>query len=955
MIRKGLARGLLALLLLPGAAVALGLGDIRLSSPLNAPLDAEIELVNAAPEDLGALQARVASKETFARYGLEWPAFLGSVTITRGKSADGRDVLKIRSSETITEPFVTLLVEATWPRGRLVREYTMLLDPPVFAPERERPAPVAAPSTGSSQVAGQIERPQTTPSIDSSIGEGGYRVRRGDTLSSIARRLAAGTRATTQQMMVGLYQGNQSAFEGDMNRLRAGVVLSVPSADELAAIAPSAAAAEVRRQSGAWRPSASTSGSGRLRLVAPSDGPASGGVATGDTAELETLRGRVRELEGQLSESQRVLELKNAELADLQARLAASQGLPVTQPSPVTTEPPLAATPTEPAVPPTDASVPGATPAEPPTAATPETPPTTEPAAPPVAVQPMEPAAAVETPAASTSIFDTLRGYWYLLALPLLALLAFLGFKKFQAKKSADFDDRLGQLAERGGESLSHPIPDTSRYRQPKFDNERIEVEESGTHQQLKVPPSVETPRVASDDTISSDTAINLDQGDPLAEADFHMAYGLYDQAADLVRIAIAREPERRDLKLKLLEVFFVWGNRDQFLTTARELAANKDASAPGEWEKILIMGKQIAPEDPLFANVSVPAGSGGSMGVDLNLDGGTARVDFDPFDGAASTQTSQSVDLDLGGALRDPDATGESLAVTGLDFPVEGDRSGATTREMTAKIVAAGAAAAALEGSEAPTVEQPALRGLDNPTIREKVEGALRRQPAVDQTAELAIDDLGLDLGALDNTDAPGLDEDLGVATDSNAPTMVAGLDENSRRIMAAAADRAAAQQAQTGTSQGASGTWFLSDRDMGGDIDPTKDSSATASLQSLPDQGFDSSTTARLQGLSAKSVDFELTKTGAHNGLDLDVGAAPAEGAPGTQRTEQLRPEDLALPDLEPVTLSEVGTKLDLARAYVDMGDPDGARNILQEVLNEGSVSQKQEAQRLLESLPG
>ncbi len=70
---------------------------------------------------------------------------------------------------------------------------------------------------------------------------------------------------------------------------------------------------------------------------------------------------------------------------------------------------------------------------------------------------------------------------------------------------------------------------------------------------------------------------------------------------------------------------------------------------------------------------------------------------------------------------------------------------------------------------------------------------------------------------------------------------------------------------------------------------------------------------------------------------------------------KTEQLQPEDLALPDMEPVTLSEVGTKLDLARAYVDMGDPDGARNILDEVLTEGSVSQKQEAKRLLDSLPG
>src|SRR6185436_284720 len=96
-----------------------------------------------------------------------------------------------------------------------------------------------------------------------------------------------------------------------------------------------------------------------------------------------------------------------------------------------------------------------------------------------------------------------------------------------------------------------------------------------------------------------------LDQGDPLAEADFHMAYGLYDQAADLVRIAIAREPERRDLKLKLLEVYFVWGNKEQFLAAARDLATSRDEAAPGEWEKIVIMGKQLAPDDELFAGGS--------------------------------------------------------------------------------------------------------------------------------------------------------------------------------------------------------------------------------------------------------------------------------------------------------------------------------------------------------------
>jgi pilus assembly protein FimV len=134
------------------------------------------------------------------------------------------------------------------------------------------------------------------------------------------------------------------------------------------------------------------------------------------------------------------------------------------------------------------------------------------------------------------------------------------------------------------------------------------------------------------------------------------------------------------------------------------------------------------------------------------------------------------------------------------------------------------------------------------------------------------------------------------------------------------------------------------------------------------------DSSDTSRLAALSARGVDVDLSDatgthaatatdidldvgsaTGTHgNGaLDLDVGTATVPDA-AFAATQRLASEDLALPDLEPVTMSEVGTKLDLARAYMDMGDPDGARNILEEVLTEGSAAQKQEAQRLMESLP-
>src|SRR4051812_20307327 len=160
MKRVGLAPGVLTFLLAPGISLALGLGDVHLNSPLNAPLDAEIELVNATPEDLATLDAKLATKDTFARYGLDWPPFMASVTVTRDRGANGGQVLRIQSTDPVTEPFLPLLIEATWARGRLVREYTVLLDPPVFAPNSVRSAQVAPPaSVPESATAGQIQRP----------------------------------------------------------------------------------------------------------------------------------------------------------------------------------------------------------------------------------------------------------------------------------------------------------------------------------------------------------------------------------------------------------------------------------------------------------------------------------------------------------------------------------------------------------------------------------------------------------------------------------------------------------------------------------------------------------------------------------------------------------------------------------------------------------------------------
>src|SRR6202050_2103539 len=127
---------LMMALSVPGAAHALGLGDIHVDSALNERLAAEIDIVGATADDLLGLRAAVANRDTFARYGADRPAFLSSATFKVAQDSQGRPVLAIRSTESFTEPAVILLVEVRWSTGELVRQYTLLLDPAGFAVPR---------------------------------------------------------------------------------------------------------------------------------------------------------------------------------------------------------------------------------------------------------------------------------------------------------------------------------------------------------------------------------------------------------------------------------------------------------------------------------------------------------------------------------------------------------------------------------------------------------------------------------------------------------------------------------------------------------------------------------------------------------------------------------------------------------------------------------------------------
>ena len=349
---------LMSALMAPGALYALGLGEIKLNSALNQPFDAEIELVSATQEDLGALRAALASNDTFVRYGLDRPAFLADFNFRVAKGSDGRDVLRVTSPRPVTEPFVTLLVEANWPRGRLLREYTVLLDPPVYAPgpaasepvaaaprvssggatSSRASAPVAETTTESSRSSSDVREaePAAAPSIEPGST---YRVRNNDTLWEIASAANPGSRSNVNRAMVSIFQNNPQAFDGNINVLRSGSTLRIPDASQISSMSaakrrPKSRGSTMPGATARLRPAAPRPARpSRLRLVTPEQGTTAPSTATATTpaaakpattpaaaatAASGDLETRVQQLESELAEAKRLLEVRNAELATLQ-------------------------------------------------------------------------------------------------------------------------------------------------------------------------------------------------------------------------------------------------------------------------------------------------------------------------------------------------------------------------------------------------------------------------------------------------------------------------------------------------------------------------------------------------------------------------------------------------------------------------------------------------------------
>ena len=1152
-------------LLLSSQAFALGLGEIRTDSALNEPFRAEIELLSASPEEVADLKVMLASEQTFARYGLDRPFFLTDIQfqVFRTGRADG-NVIRITSPTPITEPFITFLIEATWPSGRLLREYTVLLDPPTFAPPAaQQPAPaVTAPQRSQPSDSGRIQRapeprpePQPTPSrppvrsapvettpaqpspvqpaaeetrtpsepprAETPVDEtpyattsgGDYVVQRGETLWGLAARMRPDARLSMNQTMLAIFEANPDAFGGNINMLRAGASLRVPSADEIFRIDRGDAFREAERQHAEWdsgyrsapavpdpvvdeEPSQPS-----LQLVPPDEdltavdtGADSVVDAAPLTREQEILE-RIATIEAEdIPEQQSLIEIRDNELASLREELARIRG--------EVYEPPVDTTPdeeifvdegdeatAEDELEPTGDVFPDFSENTEETAAEDTSEATAE-----------EPAVPVRTRAPEPSLVDRIIGwatsiYAAIAAIVLLALGVLFWFVR-RGRGDDDPDswqpldsDDLGTMAAAGS--------GTESIRAPDRDDAFVVVEQDPGISASD--DTIETPTIAAadvdaddqtgqfgslEDTFSSETAINLDQTDPIAEADFHMAYGLYDQAADLINGAIETEPGRQDLLSKLCEIYFVWGNRDAFVDAATRLKAAVGGAESAEWDKIVIMGQQIAADDALFAGAGTAAAT---REMDLSFDAdesdATGALDMEFGDDASGADI-----IDLG-------ATSQTVetADDGVDFLFDDDAGGGDDSNLLDLDLEATA--------ETPTIESTLEATAESPTLESPVAGeSTREMPALDATGEVdSADGVFSDADAtsqlpsiedtdtvrsMDSTATAEIDlADLGLDVDGLAETEVASLDDldatgTNEQLSDTGVNPALGDQADitgknleidedaltgleaelgdidsTGLGEaldiddimGQTGSMRLAADETGvnPEMAPVAEPAlpgvdedllaATGKTQVLPDDFAvqtgveaketalgDNDATMLAPGLGNAPIgdddatlmagldddndgDFDFAKTEAlppdvftssgevgvdqtgelpvaSTDVDLDLDdltaalkvsaggdtvdmprddatveqPRPALGSTDSP-TMELGPDDIS-DDLEDArTMTEVGTKLDLARAYVDMGDPGGARSILEEVLDEGDDAQRQQAQSLLDSLPG
>ena len=367
-----------------GMAHALGLGEVTLQSALNQPLVAEIELLEVRDLASNEVIPTLASPEAFNKAGVDRQYFLTDLKFTPVLKPNGKSVIRVTSSKPMREPYLNFLVEVLWPNGRLQREYTLLLDPPLYTAQSVIPAAVKQPVTAAPALPHtqpQAARPAVSATQPASASTAAatplagneYTTTANDNLWDIANRVRAD--GSVHQAMLAIQELNPQAFiDNNINRMKSGQVLRLPDAQHINSRTQSAAIAQVNQQTAAWRESRSVAASTRqldaskrntaaatpatierrdnLKLVAEGSDKAGAGSDKGNAGnkalldqlamtqesldstnrENAELKSRIADLQSQLDKLQRLIQLKNDQMAKLQAYLAAQNQAPAVTP-----------------------------------------------------------------------------------------------------------------------------------------------------------------------------------------------------------------------------------------------------------------------------------------------------------------------------------------------------------------------------------------------------------------------------------------------------------------------------------------------------------------------------------------------------------------------------------------------------------------------------------------------
>ncbi len=916
---------------------AASLGRLTVHSALGQPLRAEVEVNSVTPQEAASLGVRLAPVNAFRQANLEFNPALSSLRFSLDKRGDNRYVVRVSSASPVNEPFLDLLLELNSSAGRVLREYTVLLDPPALKTAPEVVAPVArAPSTPAPAPAPAVETTPApapapalavaaapappAPAARAAAPGSTYTVQRGDTLGKIAQQ-AKPAAASLDQMLVSLFRANPEAFAAkNMNNLLAGSTLRVPAESETLAVDAADARREVAAQSAdfaqyrsrlaqaagtAGPTTAPAAGQGRVtakvedRGAPPRTGDqlriAKADTGTGDQAavakagdeavqrerKIKELQQRISELEATNQKLQQALELQSKAGAQVQKAAEAKAGAaPAPAAAPVVTPAPAPA-----------AQAPA--PAEPPKAEPPKAePPKVEPPkAEAPKVEAPKPAPARAAPAEEPGFLQSLLGdSGYLIGGLAAVIVALLGFAAYRRRQSAD---------QKGEYEMAEGLRGNSLFGQTG--GQSVDTAATSTFNSSFIPAT---------------SQLDSNEVDPVAEADVYIAYGREEQAEEILKEALRLQPDRHPARAKLLEIYSRRSDKASFNAVAQELKERTGGEGE-EWERAVKLGRALDPSNALYG--------GGSGAAEKAERGPTTELRLGPSTTARATTGGPATSMPAADLERAATVPAKDMA--SLEF-------GVPTIGKTAK-----APEKAEVEDKMPDTYQPHDSRLG-------VETKLPVEPA----------------------EAPATRS----AAREEEPTQLAGLDFELETPLTAMKREAAAAKPQA-PAVPAFDMNFEPPKTL-----PVDKLPPLANLDlNLPGTKSESRTPAAMPPLETPAR--EVTRPGAvvpgfddtlsRPSLIGEVGALPEERAPRLlsntdQATVPLIDFDLSGADVElgarrtetpagsPLA-AQMATKLDLARGYIDLGVKDGARELLEEVMRDGTREQRQSAVDLMKQI--